>query len=101
MDWTRITEISPSFLLTTSTQHLIKAEQFYDPLEDPTNQNALWTFKDKYMEEKQPRMIIFDTESTHLSKIRRVNHKKLIKEMSKPSNSNSYFPFQYMPQEKE
>ena len=50
------------------------------------------------MEEKNPRAIIFDTESEHLTKIRKISHKKILKKMSEPSQHDNFFPFQYMPQ---
>ena len=46
-------------------------------------------------------MIIFDTESAHLTKLRKVNHKKILKKMSEPAQQDTFFPFQYMPQNKE
>jgi len=42
-------------------------------------------------------MIIFDTESQHLTKIRRVNHGKILKKMSQPAPNETFFPFQFMP----
>jgi hypothetical protein len=43
-------------------------------------------------------MIIFDTESEHLTKIRKISHENILKKMSEPSKNDVYFPFQYMPQ---
>lgn len=53
------------------------------------------------MQEKYPRMIIFDTESEHLTRIRKINHEKILKKMNEPSKNDVYFPFQYMPQPEE
>ena len=50
------------------------------------------------MEEKHPRAIIFDTESEHLTKIRKISHKKILKKMSEPNQQDNFFPFQFMPQ---
>ena len=80
--WQALATISPPLLPSSSTPFSSKAEQFFDEEEDPTNHHALWKFKDKDMETKYPKMIIFDTESDHLSRIRRVNHKKMLKKMS-------------------
>lgn len=44
-------------------------------------------------------MIIFDTQSSHLTKLRKVNHKKILKKMSQPSQHDMYFPFQFLPQQ--
>jgi hypothetical protein len=59
----------------------------------------LWNFKGKDIRERTPRMIIFDTKSTHLTNIRSVNHKKILKKMKEPSKDQMFFNFQaFMPQ---
>lgn len=46
-------------------------------------------------------MIIFDSESDHLTRIRKINHKKLLKKMSQHPKNEGFFPFQYLPPSKE
>jgi hypothetical protein len=77
----------------------LQAEQFFEEGEDPTNQHALWTFKDKELREKHPRMLVFDTESHHLTQLRRVNLDKMIKKIQQPTKEQMYFNFQFMPKE--
>ena len=98
MGWWRFAEGSPSFLFASGNVSTTKAGQFFDESEDPTYHSSLWNFKDKNMEEKNPRAIIFDTESEHLTKIRKISHKKILKKMSEPNQHDNFFPFQYMPQ---
>jgi hypothetical protein len=94
----RCPEGSSPLLLPPGSSPNTQAYQFFDASEDPIDHHALWTFRDKEMQQRQPRMVVFDTESTHLSRLRRVNHKKLLKKLSEPSQHEGYFPFQFMPQ---
>jgi hypothetical protein len=56
------------------------------------------------MNDKTPKMLIFDTESTHLVKLRKVNHKKLLKKMKETANNdyiNHFNVSSYVPEEEE
>lgn len=75
---------------------MIQAEQFFDPVEDPVNHHALWDFKDKDMELKYPRAIIYDTSSDHLTRIRKVNHRKMLKKLKEPTKEQMQFNFQFI-----
>jgi len=46
-------------------------------------------------------MLIFDTASDHLTKLRRVNLSKMIKKIQQPTKNEMYFNFQFMPKEEE
>lgn len=46
-------------------------------------------------------MMIFDTSSDHLVKIRKVNHKKILKKMKQPTKEQAFFNFEMLKPDKE